>query len=70
MTYPAEWKISFITPILKSGDISNVENYRPISILSTISKIFDKVILKYLQSKTSHLLAPQQHGFTHRENQQ
>lgn len=64
MKYPNEWKISFITPILKSGDISNVENYRPISILSTISKIFDRVTFKYIQSKTSPLLTPQQHGFT------
>lgn len=63
MIYPTEWKKSLITPILKSGDISNVENYRPISILSTISKIFDRVILKYMQTKTSHLLAAQQHGF-------
>lgn len=64
MIYPTEWKISFITPILKSGDISNVVNYRPISILSTISKVFDKIIFKYIQTKTLHLLSPHQHGFT------
>lgn len=64
MCYPSKWKTSFITPILKSGDSTNVENYRPISILSAISKIYDKLILKHIQTKTSHLLATEQHGFT------
>ena len=34
---PIIWKKSFITPIFKSGNRSNVESYRPITILSTIS---------------------------------
>lgn len=64
MNYPSKWKMSFITPILKSGDISNVENYRPVSILPAISKIFDKLIFLHLLNKVKHLLAHQQHGFT------
>lgn len=64
MTYPDEFKKSIITPIYKSGDIENVENYRPISILPTISKIFDKLLYLHINSKTSHLISSCQHGFT------
>ena len=35
---PEEWRIHCITPIHKSGDRSSVQNYRPISLLCTISK--------------------------------
>lgn len=62
--YPTTWKTSHITPIHKSGDKSNVKNYRPISVLSAIAKIFDRILYTYLQSKTSHLISIIQHGFT------
>ena len=47
---PAEWKVHRIVPIFKSGDRSHISNYRPISLLCTISKvletiIYDKVII-------------------------
>ena len=46
---PSEWKISYITPIYKDGDPGN---YRPISLLSLLSKILDKnlYIMKCLLS--------------------
>lgn len=64
MQYPSVWKISNITPIHKSGDHTNVENYRPISILSAIAKIFDKLIYKHIHLKTKELVTAHQHGFT------
>ena len=36
---PEEWRVHRITPIYKSGDRSSVKNYRPISLLCTISKV-------------------------------
>lgn len=63
MVHPDKWKISFVTPIFKSGDNTNVENYRPISILPSVSKIFDKIIYLHIREKTTHLLNSCQHGF-------
>lgn len=37
---PDSFKLSIITPIYKKGNKYNVENYKPISILTTFSKIF------------------------------
>lgn len=64
MIYPDAFKKSLISPIYKFGDIDNVENYRPISILPTVSKIFDKLLYSHIHSKTAHLIASCQHGFT------
>lgn len=64
MIYPERFKVSFVSPIHKSGDTDNIENYRPISILSAVAKIFDKLIYAHLLSKTSHLISQHQHGFT------
>jgi len=40
--FPNELKIAKVVPIFKSGDPNNVNNYRPISLLSSISKVFEK----------------------------
>lgn len=39
---PKAWKISKITPIHKKGDKSLIANYRPISNISSISKVFER----------------------------
>lgn len=62
MKYPDIWKISHLTPIYKAGDSTNVENYRPISILSAAAKFFDKIIYKHIHSKVSNLISSRQLG--------
>lgn len=64
MIYPDAFKTSFVSPIHKSGDEDNIENYRPICILPAVAKIFDKLIHIYLNNKTKHLITAKQHGFT------
>ena len=43
-TFPDELKIARVIPLFKSGNINLMSNYRPISILPTLSKIFEKLI--------------------------
>lgn len=61
--FPELWKKTIVIPIHKSGDTSNVTNYRPISILSAIPKLFEKIIFDQLYSVLSPTVLPQQHGF-------
>ena len=46
--FPEEMKLAKILPIYKSGDEQLVNNYRSISILHIFSKIFEKIISKYI----------------------
>ena len=51
---PEEWKLSAVNPIPKSGAKDSPKNYRPISLLSILSKLLEKhmhsLILGHLQS--------------------
>jgi hypothetical protein len=46
--YPARLKYSIVTPIHKKVDKNNVSHYRPISLLTSFSKIFEKMIYSRL----------------------
>ena len=59
---PAKWKVSVIVPIFTLGDKQNASNYRPISLLSAVSKLLEKLILDEISPVISKL-APNQHDF-------
>ena len=61
--FPAEWKLYWITPIYKSGDLANVSNYRPISLLSSISKVLERLIFNHILVFISPQLSNLQNGF-------
>lgn len=42
--YPSSWKNSYILPLHKGGDKSEVNNYRGISITSNLSKVFNSIL--------------------------
>ena len=41
--FPDSWKIARVTPIYKNGDKADKSNYRPISVLPVISRLFEKL---------------------------
>ena len=43
-TLPQIWKNGRVTPIFKSGERSNMSNYRPITVLPTLSKILERFV--------------------------
>jgi hypothetical protein len=63
--FPSKLKISRTVPIFKSGDRQLCDNYRPISLLSTISKILEKYVAKKLTNhlESNNLLYENQYGF-------
>jgi len=63
--FPDSLKERRILPIFKIGDRETTENYRPISILNVISKIFEKVVLNRLLSHLEQInfICDEQHGF-------
>ena len=64
-SYPSKLKIGKITPIFKSDDESDANNYRPISLLSNFNRIFEKIMYKRMTSyiEQHDLLYPSQYGF-------
>ena len=46
--FPENFKVSKVTPINKEGGEMNPFNYRPISTLSALTQIFEKLICKQL----------------------
>ena len=48
--FPLILKLANITPVFKKGDRNSKENYRPASILSNISKIFESCMFHQISS--------------------
>ena len=44
--FPLSWKQAKVTPLFKNGSRDEINNYRPISILPTLSKLIEKFIQK------------------------
>ena len=62
--------IAYVTPIFKGGDKSMPKNYRPVSLTSHITKVFEKVMHKAIMNhlKINELLNETQHGFRQRRS--
>lgn len=62
-TFPAYWKSARICPIYKSGDAIKVENYRPVAVLPSFSKLFEIVLQKRIYDSVGNSISRYQHGF-------
>lgn len=64
-TVPNIMKIARVKPLHKSKDRSNLDNYRPISILASISKVLEKVVFKRVYNffDNNSLFSENQFGF-------
>ena len=63
--FPSEWKLAKVTPIFKKSAESELNNYRPISVLPIVSKIFEKIVYQQLYDylNENNLLSNYQSGF-------
>ena len=63
--FPQCLKAAIITPIFKEGDKEQINNYRPISVLTTISKIFERVVSDQLSQflEINKIISKYQHAY-------
>ncbi len=61
--FPAPLKRAEVTPIHKKYDVMLKENYRPVSVLPALSKIFEGVLVDQLTGYFKQHLSPYVSGF-------
>ena len=63
--FPNNLKLNKINPIHKNGDVRNLNNYRPVALSSTFSKIFEYAFLSRLENFLFkfNIISPNQFGF-------
>ena len=60
---PDSLKIAKVIPIYKSKEKNELKNYRPISLLPAISKLYEKIVYKRLYDYMQDKLYTRQYGF-------
>ena len=63
--FPILWKLANVTPVFKKDDKQLIKNYRPISLLPLLSKIFEKIVFNkvYEHLTKNNLITHNQSGF-------
>ena len=65
--FPSDWKLAEVSPFFKNGSKSksDLNNYRPISVIPTVAKIFEQIIYDQLYQYLNEngLLNSSQSGF-------
>ena len=64
-SFPALWKLAHVMPIFKKGEKSLVSNYRPISLVSCVGKVFERCVFKHVYNHliSNSLIYQYQSGF-------
>lgn len=68
--FPQQLKDSIVIPIYKNSDKKDIKNYRPISLLNNISKIFERVLHEQITDfiEKNKIISPRQYGFQKHKN--
>ena len=61
--FPSSPKKANITPVFKKGDRNSKDNYRPVSLLPNLSKIFERCMFRQLYNFMLEFLSKYQFGF-------
>ena len=61
--YPDDWKMSNVTPIHIKDEVTNKNNYRPVSVLPATSKLFEKVMFDQLYASFAPIFSSNVSGF-------
>ena len=63
--FPDDWKCARVIPLFKQGEPSDLNNYRPISVISVIAKVFERIIYDQLYNFLTNedIISNHQSGF-------
>jgi len=63
--FPDDWKCARVTPLFKVGDRNDVNNYPPISVISVVVKVFDRIVYDQLYAylEEYRIICKYQSGF-------
>ena len=61
--WPVAWKCSDISPIYKKSDETDKANYRPLSVLTALSKVYERVMFDQLYGPVCSILSPNLSGY-------
>ena len=67
---PKEFKLAKVVPVFKDGDKHEYTNYRPISLLSSFSKLLEKIVSRQIVRflNANNILYKHQYGFREKHN--
>ncbi|PIC30437.1 hypothetical protein B9Z55_021678 [Caenorhabditis nigoni] len=67
---PEFWRLAIVKPLFKKGNRSDPNNYRPISLTSSVAKVIEKIIRKQISSflDMNQILSTRQFGFRAKMN--
>ena len=63
--FPDDWKCARVTPLFKQGESSDLNNYRPIPVISVVVKVFERIVYDQLYNflNSEEIISKQQSGF-------
>ena len=63
--FPDVWKCARVAPLFEAGDRNDVNNYRPISVISVVAKVFERIVYDQLYAylEEHSIICKYQSGF-------